>query len=233
MKKILLSIAILLLLTSIGYCQEEPLQLTIKSDKEAYEVGEEIKIQLDFQNNSPEKVIIFKHMLMTYNVRFQVNVTTPAGERYEPVTELRHYELPVFDMGMYQKILPDETFTILISLKDYFGESYEDFIVAGNCKISAKYSNEFDYYYNNGEETKIDAFKGTLTSNTITIEVVGEKVAKPSCPKCGLDKDVIPISYGLPSPEMMEQAERGEIELGGCMPVVGEEWFCKTCEHRW
>ncbi|UCD55703.1 MAG: hypothetical protein JSV93_02640 [Candidatus Omnitrophota bacterium] len=40
MKKILLVIVISLLTVSIAYCQEQPLQLTIKSDKEVYEVGE-------------------------------------------------------------------------------------------------------------------------------------------------------------------------------------------------
>ena len=52
MKKILPGIGILFLITSIGYCQEpkQSLQLTIKSDKQVYEVGEEINLELSVKN---------------------------------------------------------------------------------------------------------------------------------------------------------------------------------------
>lgn len=36
-----------------------------------------------------------------------------------------------------------------------------------------------------------------------------------SCPVCGAR--MIPIAYGFPSGEMFEQAERGEVVLGGCL----------------
>ena len=35
------------------------------------------------------------------------------------------------------------------------------------------------------------------------------------CPTCKVGK-LIPIVYGMPSRELMEQSERGELELGGC-----------------
>jgi len=51
----------------------------------------------------------------------------------------------------------------------------------------------------------------------------------------------VPIVYGLPSPEMMEEAERGEARLGGCF-ITGDdpewpsleaganpEWGCIDC----
>ena len=61
MKKILLGIALLCLVASTGYCQEQtqPLQLTIKSDKQVYAVGEEIKIEATFKNNSDKEMIVF------------------------------------------------------------------------------------------------------------------------------------------------------------------------------
>ena len=49
------------------------------------------------------------------------------------------------------------------------------------------------------------------------------------CPRCG-SLDVVPILYGYPGPEMMEAAEKGKIELGGC--VIGEsdpQKKCKAC----
>jgi hypothetical protein len=62
----------------------------------------------------------------------------------------------------------------------------------------------------------------------------GAKPSNPSCPKCKSSKGVIPIAYGLPSLELGESADRGEVVLGGC--VVGDdspEWHCKTCKKNW
>ncbi len=36
----------------------------------------------------------------------------------------------------------------------------------------------------------------------------------PTCPRCGSAS--IPIVYGLPSGELFEAADRGEVALGGC-----------------
>jgi len=53
-----------------------------------------------------------------------------------------------------------------------------------------------------------------------------------SCPTCGTR--MIPILYGLPSPEMRESVERGEIKLGGCVVSGGDpEWWCPQCEEPW
>ncbi len=60
MKKIFLVIAFLFLIVSQGLCQESPLQLTIKSDKEVYEAGDEIIISGYFKNVSSEKVYLVK-----------------------------------------------------------------------------------------------------------------------------------------------------------------------------
>jgi len=62
------------------------------------------------------------------------------------------------------------------------------------------------------------------------------------CPTCAVGK-LIPIIYGMPGRELMEQNERGEVELGGCVvtevfdPVSGfisgdPELYCPKCEGR-
>ena len=55
----------------------------------------------------------------------------------------------------------------------------------------------------------------------------------PACPRCESDH-VVPIAYGFPGREMFEEAERGDIELGGCC-VTGDDpnWICRECGHRW
>lgn len=57
-------------------------------------------------------------------------------------------------------------------------------------------------------------------------------MALPTCPNCG-SLDVIPIAYGYPGPEMMEEMERGEIILGGCCIEQHQPTHeCKPCSTR-
>ena len=53
------------------------------------------------------------------------------------------------------------------------------------------------------------------------------------CPNCASDV-VIPIIYGLPSPETEENAKKGEFVLGGCVVMEGSpNLHCKSCGHEW
>jgi hypothetical protein len=52
-----------------------------------------------------------------------------------------------------------------------------------------------------------------------------------ACPRCKTDR-AIRIVYGEPAPDVFEAADRGEIEIGGC--VVTEDSparRCKACGH--
>lgn len=62
------------------------------------------------------------------------------------------------------------------------------------------------------------------------------------CPTCEVGK-LIPIVYGMPGRGLIEQSERGKIELGGCVvsqvldpeigPISGDpELSCPACEGR-
>ena len=42
-----------------------------------------------------------------------------------------------------------------------------------------------------------------------------------TCPRCGVR--AVPILFGLPTFEAFEAADRGEIVLGGCLVVEGDE----------
>lgn len=41
------------------------------------------------------------------------------------------------------------------------------------------------------------------------------------CPTCGAP--TLPIIYGMPDSELFEQAERGEVVLGGCCLPMGDQ----------
>ena len=54
------------------------------------------------------------------------------------------------------------------------------------------------------------------------------------CPKCN-DK-LIEIVYGLPTVEVMEKAENGEVFLGGCCIIGGSKtlrYYCKKCNKKY
>jgi len=51
------------------------------------------------------------------------------------------------------------------------------------------------------------------------------------CPQCGCTK-VVPVVFGLPGDELMERARRGEVALGGCMPLPGVIGACTECGRR-
>jgi hypothetical protein len=61
------------------------------------------------------------------------------------------------------------------------------------------------------------------------------------CPTCKVGK-LSPIVYGLPDRELMEQSDRGEIELGGCVVTQiidhngirtnDPELHCPTCSSK-
>lgn len=51
---------------------------------------------------------------------------------------------------------------------------------------------------------------------------------KPACPKCNKKDEVIPISYGFPTPEVFEKEQQGKVKLGGCcIELDGPDWYCK------
>lgn len=56
---------------------------------------------------------------------------------------------------------------------------------------------------------------------------------EPKCPNCG--GKLLKIVYGMPPLEIMEQAKRGEVFLGGCC-VFGDndpEYHCNTCRRSY
>jgi hypothetical protein len=55
----------------------------------------------------------------------------------------------------------------------------------------------------------------------------------PKCPRCHSD-EVLPIAYGMPGPEMVEESAAGRVALGGCVTwPEAPDWRCVKCGHDW
>ena len=54
------------------------------------------------------------------------------------------------------------------------------------------------------------------------------------CPECFSKKSIAKIQYGYPGVEMIEQAEKEEIILGGCSVTDDDpDYHCNNCEYEW
>ena len=55
----------------------------------------------------------------------------------------------------------------------------------------------------------------------------------PKCPRCSAD-EVVPVVYGMPSAELIEQSRAGRVALGGDVHwLEAPEWRCVACGHEW
>jgi len=146
------------------------LQLTIKSDREVYKVGEEIKIELILENISEEEIVVCTVWLPSLNMEFKV---TRDGEKIEPIVII--YELAPLKREDYVKLKPGENI-----IKSFDISKYVPIDKSGNYNIKVSYNNWYNWYYDEsegelGDKISIDAWTGTLTSNSITIEVIDKK----------------------------------------------------------
>jgi len=73
---------------------------------------------------------------------------------------------------------------------------------------------------------------GAAEDPGLYFEEVGME-SPPACPRCNSD-EVIPIVYGMPSPQLVEESRAGRVALSG--RVVWPEapkWRCVACGLEW
>ena len=162
MKKILFGLVLLLSVYQIGYCQEskQPLQLTIKADKEVYGVGEEIVIDAEIMNLLDKAINVDKYLDWNHAARFLWE-----NEKKE---ECQLVYVGPIDIMVPTDLPPQKSFRIwsyqIVWLEDneFKWGSFTFELIKGKG------------YSLPGKQTI--AMKGWgLTSNTITIKVVEKK----------------------------------------------------------
>jgi len=199
MKKILLGIAILLLITSSSCSQEskQPLQFTIKSDKKVYGVGEQIKVNLEFKNKSDDIASI----RLDKQDRFAFFEFIISKDANEP---------RICSIGIGKNIYDKK-----IAPGDYYST---DIVISELDRIPQKpifYEPGRD---NTGRYEITITYRGdmTITSNTITIEVKGKKIDLP--PNLSFLSDVPEFQgfrFQMSEQEIREIAQRGSLILEG------------------
>ena len=54
------------------------------------------------------------------------------------------------------------------------------------------------------------------------------------CPSCK-SENVVPIQYGYPTPEAVEDSKKNKVHFGGCTIDVFNQpdFHCNDCNHDW
>ena len=170
MRKIILGM-LLLLLPLVCFAQNattqaklkhegQPLQLTIKSDKEVYEVGEEINLTVTLKSNSDKEMLVFwsdekPSIIIKESGVLVVVLSNFSGEN-----------------SLYIK--PKESSPQRVTLTAN--------LTAGKYQILLEY-NPRTMPLDQVHKIGTDVWRGILTSNTITIKVVEKKASSSILPK--------------------------------------------------
>jgi hypothetical protein len=140
----------------------QPLKLTIKSDKEAYGIGEEIDITVNLTNISSKQIIIAEDGLL-YPV-FDI-----IGPDQRPVENTcpRPTMLPP-DISRFITLQPKESYVVKTSSSDCWHINR-----IGEYKIIKKAGFDNHYWPNNKGMPKLldNAWTGALVSSAITVKV--------------------------------------------------------------
>jgi transposase-like protein len=63
--------------------------------------------------------------------------------------------------------------------------------------------------------------------------VVGDAPGSQACPACG-SALVVPVVYGMASPDVLEAYAAGRVTLGGVREPPGSpHWRCRDCDRTW
>lgn len=163
MKRILLGMVLLLLTVTVSCSREpeEPLQLTIKADKEIYQAGEIVEMEYELKNISSDEVLINKIIAPGGNLIFEF-LDEIGNKSQQPLIffEYPYWKYPENKDVIF--IIPDESIKGVIEFND---KQYPQ----GKSRITAY----LEMYTNSPEKKPELLYK--LTSNTITIKAIEKK----------------------------------------------------------
>ncbi len=161
------------LLTSVGCGPDQPIQFTIKTDKEIYEVGDPINLELNIKNIGDKAVRVYSP---DYWGVSEIIVTNSEGRILKPKgvkVERGYFE-------SFMNIPPHESRSHLFNNLEWFhcggAWIFADGaqLSPGRYQIYATITNPPADKCDSGKRFEETDLSGTLTSNTITIKVTAK-----------------------------------------------------------
>lgn len=178
MKKIILIIVLVLCFVTLGYCQGQPLKLTIKTDKQVYLAGEEADIKCDLTNVSKEEIIVCVYGLGRPYIGISLDIIDSKGNNVEAPQRMAEYMLSAPRKADFKILKSNESTPFIINNPDFDNYSYIP-TKSGKYFITIYYSNDRNEYdVGRGKKEFINAWIGTAKSNTIAIQVIENKALK-------------------------------------------------------
>ncbi|MFH1360910.1 MAG: hypothetical protein ABIJ41_07785 [Candidatus Omnitrophota bacterium] len=168
MKKIILFIILSFLTASVAYCQDQPLQITIKSNKQVYEVGEEILIELKVVNIGNKEAMVLKDILWQEDALFSLRKITDSKFIDIPLTIKEPTRTGLYEHD-FQLLASKESVQFENTVLNYYIGN-DTILPAGTYQITVSYRLSL-----NAKKLSDKIFTGTLISNAIQIEVVGKE----------------------------------------------------------
>ena len=168
MKQIILSIICLFLILPFGYCQDlkQPPTISIKSDKQVYEIGEEIKVEVKIKNISQDKILIQTLPAFSLSSKGSLGIWSPVKfdkeNFYLNANEKTLLQLEPLEEKTFEYNLSQLRWDKQISSK-WPSCTLQSFLEPGSYSLVL------------GVELFFPSLKNKLTSNSITIEVKGKK----------------------------------------------------------
>ena len=174
MIKTLSAITVLFFIISAGYCQEQTLQLTIKSNKQAYEVGEQIQLYATIKNTGKEVIKIYSP---DYPGVSEIKIIDSQGIQLKP----RGVKIRRLAFERFKTINPGETKTHIYSNLQWFHYggawefSGEARLKPDTYQIIVAITNPPIRFLDHESKSFENTRSGTLISNSIAIKVIEKK----------------------------------------------------------
>jgi hypothetical protein len=174
MMRLVSTIALGLMVLTLSFCPAQaatnPLELVLSADQMNYKEGDPIRLKLEFTNSSTNPLILYSGLLPDYNLNMDI-ARIDGGEK-KLSWPRRLYERSQPRKDEFVTIPPYTAHKDHFYLQDYMDEHVK-LLGKGKYKLTVRYSNDIDGYqeYQPYSFIKMNAWKGKIASNTVTITI--------------------------------------------------------------
>lgn len=207
------------------------LEYMIKANKEIYTAGQPVILEFVLKNVSDKPLILFIGDI-DYNIYMGLKIINITERDKQPVIKLLFWEKRgCVAKGEFITLKPNETYKTSEDISKYYYKIRHP----GKYKIMLSYSNGYGYYDCEGNafgknkqlpRTNIDAWKGKVQSNSVTIEIKeGEASFMTSIGRISLGMDIKEVKNILGEKNGIRKDKAGDMEVIADTHTVGGNKF--------